>query len=124
MTTFAKFVHSRRLAAGLSVPDLARKAGITASYIWTIERAECGPPTDPILVRLATALDVPEDLIFVAAGRLPPSMRANIGEVVSLFRRAAKAPARQGSGKHDLIERPEKKARNFFEDEPSGPAAA
>lgn len=57
--------RSLRLAAGFSQATLAEKAGVAQSYIARIEGARVDPGTD-MIVRLASALDVQPEKVFLA----------------------------------------------------------
>jgi transcriptional regulator with XRE-family HTH domain len=67
-TTFGDFVAQRRAGRKLSADELAHETGVDAQ---AVKRWEAGEeqPSDPQLARLARALAVPMDEIFVLAGR-------------------------------------------------------
>jgi transcriptional regulator with XRE-family HTH domain len=71
-TTFGAVLRRRREAAGLSVQQLGRRAGISRHTVYGLEREEYGP-TLAVLFKLAAALETdPRDLI----GPLCPRRRA------------------------------------------------
>src|SRR5437879_1610669 len=53
---FGKAVHDQRCALGLSIPELAGRAGMTAGEIECLEEGGTGPAI-ALLRRLAAALD-------------------------------------------------------------------
>lgn len=69
----AAYLRSLRLAAGLSQAGLGSKAGATQSYIARIEAGSVDPGTD-MIARLADALGVPSDAVFVAVRRQRDSL--------------------------------------------------
>ena len=62
------YMRELRLRAGLSQAALAGKAGATQSYIARVEAGTVDPGTD-MIARLAAALGVPPDVVFVAVRR-------------------------------------------------------
>ena len=56
--TFGTYIKDRRQYLGLSARELAIKADISAMYICDIEKHRRLAPTDEVLERLASALDV------------------------------------------------------------------
>jgi transcriptional regulator with XRE-family HTH domain len=59
-TRLGRFLRQQRIAAGLSLPQLADKMPIIASTIGQIERGEIATPSEPVLVAFAKALIVPK----------------------------------------------------------------
>jgi len=56
--TLGERVKERRLALGMTVQELARRAEVSVSYVYAIEAGERGSHIDKIL-RIAQALEVP-----------------------------------------------------------------
>jgi len=56
--TLGDRVKEQRVLQGISVQQLARRANVSASYIYAIESGERGSHIDKI-TRIARALDVP-----------------------------------------------------------------
>lgn len=56
--SLAARVHERRTALGLTLDDLADKAGITKSYLWALESGRARSPGAELLDRVAVALEV------------------------------------------------------------------
>lgn len=56
--TLGARVRERRLALGITVQELALRAGVSASYVYAIEAGERGSHIDKI-IRIAQALEAP-----------------------------------------------------------------
>lgn len=69
-STLAQRVKQRRLEYGLSVQELARKAKVSASYIYAIESGARGSHIDKI-TRIAQALEVPLTALWPADAGTP-----------------------------------------------------
>jgi len=59
----------------LPMRDVAERSGISHTYIMQIERGE-RIPTDDILAKLASTLELDEAELFAAAGRVSPKVKA------------------------------------------------
>lgn len=72
-TTYIHFgarLRELRQRAKLSQGDLASGAGVDTSYISKLENGHVAPPSDYLLLTLAQLLNVSEDMLRLAAGRL------------------------------------------------------
>lgn len=65
-------ILSARKAAGRSLRDVAEAAGISATYLQKLERAQVGGPSPRILRRLSTTLGVTYRRLLEMAGYEPP----------------------------------------------------
>lgn len=79
---FGKWLHSNRKAAGMTQGQLAERAGISTSYVSTLERDErhhlTNAPPQPaidVVESIAKALNVPTDEARLAAGYAPKVMQ-------------------------------------------------
>lgn len=79
--TFGKWLITARHTAGLKQPELAKRAGVSVSYISALEREELTgkfdrprKPTAEKVTKIAKALGVPVDEALVMAGFVPASM--------------------------------------------------
>jgi transcriptional regulator with XRE-family HTH domain len=70
----------------MTLKDLAGQLHLSAPYWSRIERALENPPKDELIALAACILQENADPAFVAAGRLPPDMRAHLGEIVRQYR--------------------------------------
>ena len=61
-----------RLEAGLSLRDLARRLGVSSTYLSRVENGFDAPPTSQRLEDMARELGVPPALLIELAGRVSP----------------------------------------------------
>jgi transcriptional regulator with XRE-family HTH domain len=74
MEDFSTLLERFRDRAGLSQSELARAAGISASYINRVEKEERQPPSRSVVLRIAKALGLDSamtDTLLLAAGYAP-----------------------------------------------------
>lgn len=90
---FGRTLQAFRRKANLSQRELARRVGVTASYLSDIEALRRKPPSKGVMERLAQVLQVPAEQFFDLAGlepgRIPPDVLEIIKwrpESVSLLR--------------------------------------
>lgn len=69
---FGDFIRENREALGLSLQELADKAGCTKSHIWEIEANRSVNPTVHTVQGLAKGLGIPVMSVFSAALRVKP----------------------------------------------------
>lgn len=82
-TSFAQFLQQARIAAKLTVPELAKRSGVSASYISRIENEWRAAPSLKVLERFAIALGVPLEQMLRAAGYLPGGVRIDEHDALS-----------------------------------------
>ncbi len=71
-TEFGVWLREQRMKCGLSSRELARQAGVSATYVSRLETLnEKCVPSAPTMKRLAAALNVDEQTGLAAAGRVP-----------------------------------------------------
>lgn len=80
LAAFAHLLRDRRLSLGLSMSEVARRAGCSASILGEYERGERAPRDEQFVRDLARVIDVPADELIVAWNRtrrvrLPPRNR-------------------------------------------------
>jgi transcriptional regulator with XRE-family HTH domain len=91
MTSFGQFLQDRRVAAGMGLRELARKADITPSYLSDIEN-DRRVPSEEVLRTLARLLDLDPIELITRAGRLGEVVEGYIKEEPAagvLFRKVA-----------------------------------
>ncbi len=85
-----RLLRDRRQEKGVTLTSLASALGITKSYLSMLESGQ-RLPTDDQCEALAIALEVPADVLRVAAGRLPPDVASafprKVDAIVSAIRR-------------------------------------
>jgi transcriptional regulator with XRE-family HTH domain len=84
---FGPLIRRHREARGITLNDFARTIEISPAYWSRIETGRENPPKDGLILKAAALLNVPADLLFISAGRLPPDLQGDIAEVVRLYRR-------------------------------------
>lgn len=67
---FGNILRKVRKVRGKSIYELAEAASVDAGYISRLENAHRNPPSPKILQRFAATLNVPVDLLMMAAGYL------------------------------------------------------
>jgi transcriptional regulator with XRE-family HTH domain len=65
---FGKELRSLRVAAGMDLKTLARRSGVSASYLSRLEAGKRGIPTLHVLLRVADALNTPPMALLYHAG--------------------------------------------------------
>ena len=63
----SRMLRSKREAAGLSVNEVARRAGVDAGSVSRIERGQIPSPTARTLLALGEVLDIPASDLFTVA---------------------------------------------------------
>jgi transcriptional regulator with XRE-family HTH domain len=74
MEDFHTLLQQHRNRARISQSELARKAGVSASYINRVEKGERQPPSRSVVLRIANALDLDSEAtndILLAGGYAP-----------------------------------------------------
>jgi HTH-type transcriptional regulator, competence development regulator len=85
--SFGPRVREKRIEQGIGLNDFSERLGVSPAYWSRVEREQEKPPRDGLVERAAAILGVPLDDLFVQAGRLPPDMRTDLGQVVQAYRR-------------------------------------
>ena len=75
MNELGRIIKLRRIAAGLSLKELAAKSGVSSSYLGRLERGERSPSAR-VLGKLARPLGFGEAEMLTIAGLLPPQSGA------------------------------------------------
>ena len=75
MESFATLLRSYREYIGVSQSELARRAGISASYVNRLENSEREPPTRSVVLKIAQALELDPEAkdALLMAGRYAPT---------------------------------------------------
>lgn len=84
---FGYAVRLERQRQRIGLNDFAARLGVSAGYWSRVERVQVNEPSDELIAAAAAILGVRVDDLFVAAGRLPPDMRKDLGRVVQTWRR-------------------------------------
>lgn len=84
---FGPAVRIKRQEQCIGLNDFAARLGVTAAYWSRVERNQVNEPRDDLIEHAAAILGVRVDDLFIAAGRLPPDMRRDLGRVVQTWRK-------------------------------------
>lgn len=75
---FGSKIREYRKEKGLTQRELAKRAGIDFTYLSKLETGDMPPPSDAIIERIATELEVDADELFLLAQKVPPQYREQI----------------------------------------------
>ena len=105
MKTFGNIISSARRAIGLSQKELAAKIKkedglqISPQYLNDIEHDRRNPPSEFLIVQMASVLRLSKDMLCLAAGTLPDDLKKlattqpqKMEEAFKAFRRELKKP--------------------------------
>jgi transcriptional regulator with XRE-family HTH domain len=79
MESFGRMIANRRKARDMTLADLTQQIlkadgnPISIPYLGTLEQGRCNPSSG-LIPQFAAALDMPEDILYFALGRLPPDI--------------------------------------------------
>lgn len=90
--TFAGILKEAREKTGLSQVELAQKVGLTGSYISILEARRKPPPSDPVIKKLAHALNVDTNRFLTIAHleRTPSDVRERVLKLTKLVQKPRK----------------------------------
>ena len=77
---FGDYIRKLRTDKGITQTEVAEKAGMQIRYLSRIENNRDNPPSEEILLRLATALDEDPHQMVVKAGKVPSDFKELITE--------------------------------------------
>ncbi len=92
---FGELMRHEREKRRISIECVSHATKKSVAYWSMIERGIKPAPSDELISEAAKVIGFDVDAAFVAAGRLPPDMKAKIGDVVALFRSQMGAQAAQ-----------------------------
>jgi transcriptional regulator with XRE-family HTH domain len=78
--SFGRIIADRRKARGMTLANLAQQIikvdgnSISVPYLGTLEQVRCHPSSG-LIPQFATALDIPEDILYFALGNFPPDIQ-------------------------------------------------
>ncbi|MDH4228977.1 MAG: helix-turn-helix domain-containing protein [Nitrospirota bacterium] len=86
---FGATLRSLRLAKGVGLRQLARRIGISPTYLSQVERGDTAPPVEERVLAMAQELGGDPDELLALAGRIPTAVRAAMsrhpGEMTALI---------------------------------------
>lgn len=80
---FGAYLRRLRTTAGMSIPELARRSGVSAPHISRVETGWRATPSSQIVLRLALALHVPSEEMLRKAGHIPSTASVSEGDVLA-----------------------------------------
>ncbi len=96
---FGRTIRKLREARNISIAQLAKKVGMSPTYLAPIERDVFPPPSEDKVVRIAKALNQDSDEFLALAGRVSSDLRRiirkNPSQTARLLRGVAKLPSRE-----------------------------
>jgi transcriptional regulator with XRE-family HTH domain len=99
---FGTMIRRQRESAQLGLRELARRVGMSPTYLSKVENDQFRPPAEGKLVAIAMELKLDPDVVMAQAGRVPAdlmeTLRRNPVEMVALIRTARRL-ARATHGK-------------------------
>lgn len=84
--SFGTYIRRLRESTGVPLNWFAAQIGLSPAYWSRIERDMEKPPKNEILLKTSVMLDASPDDVFIAAGRLPPDIQADIRSAVQIYR--------------------------------------
>lgn len=102
MQGFGSYIRDRReqLLANdrtFTLRKVAQRVGIKPTYLSKIEREELAPPSEEVIRKLATELDLNSDVLLAMAGKVSKELREIITErpelIGELLREIQKMPS-------------------------------
>ncbi|MES2536284.1 MAG: FCD domain-containing protein [Pseudomonadota bacterium] len=95
---FGTYIRQKRDAKGIALNDFSRQLEISPAYWSRIEREMEKSPKDELIRKAAEILGENPDDAFIEAGRLPPDMREDVGEIVRMVRNGPRTVMRPETG--------------------------
>jgi HTH-type transcriptional regulator, competence development regulator len=78
--TFGAFVRREREAKEIGLREMAKKIGVSATYLSKVERDEFPPPAEDKVKRIAAIIECDPDELLARAGRVASDLTAIIRE--------------------------------------------
>ena len=76
---FVRLLKEGMEKRGISLNQLAQKAGLSPAYLSRIMNRQRGLPSDRAILRLAQVLDLqPNERLLIEAGRIPQDLQASL----------------------------------------------
>lgn len=94
LSDFGALVRARRSEQGLSLGDVAGRVGVSKSYMSMLESGRRAP-TEKQVAQLSLALELPEDVVRVAAGQFPPDVAGLVPERIAALTAALRQQQEQ-----------------------------
>ena len=89
---FGAFVRQRREEKKIGLREMAKKIGVSPTYLSKVERDEFTPPTEDKVCAIAQIIECDPDELLAMAGRVHPISRKSSSAVRSSWRRSYAPP--------------------------------
>jgi len=83
---FGAFVRREREAREIGLREMAKKIGVSPTYLSKVERDEFTPPTEDKVRAIAQIIECDADELLALAGRMP-------SDLADIIKRASSAPS-------------------------------
>ncbi|MED3976101.1 helix-turn-helix transcriptional regulator [Priestia megaterium] len=77
-TAIGDLLRLKRLEKKYTLGKTAELVGVSHNYISKLEKGENSNPSDEVIVKLASALEIDEDSLFTMFGKVPLSTRETL----------------------------------------------
>ena len=71
---FGAFIRGERVAREIGLREMAKKIGVSPTYLSKVERDEFAPPTEEKVRSIAQIIDCDPDELLAMAGRMPSDL--------------------------------------------------
>ena len=78
--TFGKILRRFRMQSGIGLRELARLIDKSPGYLSDVEQDNVPPPSEAVIVNIATALNVDKNQLLLAAHKMDPELSSYIAE--------------------------------------------
>ena len=83
-TPLGRMIQEERNRRRLRLRDVAEPIGISLQYLNDLERGKNRSMSNAVMTKLTTMLDIPTDVVWFTAGRLPPDIRTDIASAEAI----------------------------------------
>lgn len=78
--TFGKILRRFRMQSGIGLRELARLIDKSPGYLSDVEQDNVPPPSEAVIVNIATALNIDKNQLLIAAHKMDPELSDYIAE--------------------------------------------
>jgi transcriptional regulator with XRE-family HTH domain len=78
--SFGKILRGLRLEADVGLRELARLIGKSPGYISDVEQNNVPPPSEQVIVKIASVLNIDREILLKAARKMDPELTSYVAE--------------------------------------------
>lgn len=78
--SFGEILRDFRVKAGFGLRELARRVNISPGYLSDVENGRVPPPSEAVILEIASALNVEKSALLVSAKKVDPELLAYVAE--------------------------------------------